>query len=107
MEEILSGVAVPAVGGFLSLLLGVIAFFLSRLLCQFDQLTEQVGVLNETMKRIDKDLSGDVGIIKTQLVSTQQDVDELNQIWDRMRSAENEIIAIKNGGCSVWKECKQ
>lgn len=106
MEEIhMSSLAVSVIGACLTLLFGVIAFFLSRLVRQFDRLADEVGTLNETMKRIDKDLSGDVGILKAENNEMKNRVRDFDPLWDRMRAVESDIVAIKSGGCNVCKRC--
>lgn len=106
MNNIASSDWLPLIGGSLTIMLCVISFFLNRLLLQFDQLTSQVGVLNETMKCIDKDLSNEVGILKARLSTLQQSLDDINPIWDRLRAVETGVVAIKSGGCSIIDRCR-
>lgn len=108
MSEVIqiSGVAITAFGALLTMLLAVIAFFLSRLLQQFDGLTKQVENLNATMVRIDKDLSGDVSVLKTENVQLTAKFKEFDPVWDRVRSIENRLTSIEAGGCSVIDKCK-
>lgn len=107
METLINTIGMPFIGTALTILLGVISFFLMRLLNQFDKLTDQVGELNKTMIKIDKDLSGDVSVLKQKTEMLNEDLLNLNQLWDRVRAAENDIISIKAGGCNAIKhECK-
>ena len=82
----------------LGILLCLIAFFLSRILSQFDGLTKEVRELNATMIKIDKDLSGDIGILK-------EKVKNLDEIWDRTREIEGIVNSIQAGGCSAYNKC--
>lgn len=96
MEEMhVSPVAVALIGSFLGMLLSIIAFFLSRLLKQFDNLTAQVSNLNSTMQKIDKDLSGDVGIIQTRLAGVEAELEDMDPLWDRTRKCEEKIVALE------------
>lgn len=97
MEETMqiSSISVTIFGSIISIMLLVIAFFLSRLISQFDKLQTQFGKLNDTMNKIDKDLSGDVGVLKSRM-------QEFDPIWDRLRNAENSITAIQSGGCDAY-----
>jgi cell division protein FtsB len=79
---------VSFIGSFIGILLSVIAVFLFRLLQQFD-------TLNVTVQRIDKDLSGGMGLLKAENVVLKAKVDDLNLLWERMRLAENEITMIQ------------
>lgn len=108
MEHLhISGALLAAGGSLLSALLGIVAFFLSRLVKKFDELTGQVSTLNDTMKRIDKDLSGEVGILKEKQQIFQQELGELDQLWDRVRITENNVTALQRGGCEQIKRCAQ
>lgn len=72
-------------------LLTVIAFFLRRLLGQFDNLTAKVGSLNDTMLKIDKDLSGEVLLLKSKQEDIQTEFCEFNLVWDRLRELDTRI----------------
>ena len=48
-------------GAVITLLLAVIAFFLNRLIGQFDK-------LNDTMVKMDKDISGKIGVIEVHVL---------------------------------------
>lgn len=87
------------VGACLGVLLGIIAFFLSRLIKQFD-------ILNATVQKIDKDLSLDIGVIKNENASLKQKVEEFEPIWDRLRLVEQGIATLKVGGCDIAKKCQ-
>lgn len=76
----------------IGMLLSVIAVFLGRLLRQFDNLTREMASLNSTMTKIDKDLSNDIGILKSK-------VTDLDEMWSRIRATENDVIALQSGGC--------
>lgn len=100
MEELhISTMTISVVGGVISILLALIAFFLARLLIQFDALQENFKELINTVSRIDKDLSGDVGILKSR-------IEEYDPIWDRLRKTELDIASIKSGGCEQIKQCR-
>jgi len=103
MNEVLqfNAASVTIFGSLMGILLGVIAYFLSRLLGQFDKLTETVKNLNDTMVRIDKELSGEVGVLRTHTMALQEEVRGLDSLWDRVRAVENDVIAIRRGGCEV------
>jgi len=99
MEELhISTVTLGVIGSGIGILLAMIAFFLSRLLKQFDDLQESFRTLISTVARIDKDLSSDVGILKAR-------ISEYDPIWERMRAAELDIAGIKVGGCEQLKRC--
>lgn len=83
-----------------ALLLAVIAFFLSRLLRQFDK-------LNETMIKMDKDISGKIGVIEVMTSDNGKRLSELDPLWDRMRAAESDIAVIRAGCMMLKKECGQ
>lgn len=80
-------------GAIVAILLGVIAFFLSRLLRQFDK-------LNETMIKMDKDISGKIGIIENQTSENGRRLSDLDPLWDRMRVAESNI-AVMQAECGI------
>ena len=97
MEETvhISSFTIIIFGVIFTILLTVIAYFLSRLIAQFDRLQNQFSELNNTMNKIDKDLSGDVGVLKSR-------VQEFDPMWDRLRAVENTIVAIQSGGCDAY-----
>src|SRR5512139_1104581 len=92
---------IAVLGAIVGSLLGIIAIFLRRLLQQFDKLTDTVKDLNDTMTRIDKDLSGEVGILQARTAALQEEVRGLDSLWDRMREVEKDVLAIRKGGCEV------
>lgn len=92
------------ISSFIGLLLAIVAVFLRRLLGQFDALTAQVSKLGETLIRIDKDLSGDVSILMERDKANQKRLMELDPVWDRLRDAENRIVALESG-CEAFR-CK-
>lgn len=96
-------VTVALIGALLTMFLGVISYFLSRLISQFDKLQEQFSTLNHTMTRIDKDLSGEVGILKSDNEELKDRVKDFDPLWDRMRGVEKEV-AIVRASCIV--HCK-
>lgn len=97
MDELhISAVTVTLVGGLLTILLGIIAFFLSRLISQFDMLRDQFSELNATMSKIDKDLSGEVGILKNENKELTTKVKDLDPLWDRMRDVEKEVAVLRS-----------
>lgn len=73
------------------ILLAVIAFFLRRLLGQFDNLTSQVGELNATMLKIDKDLSGEVLLLKSRQEDMQTEFSEFSPVWDKVRDLDTRL----------------
>ncbi|MGZ8220067.1 MAG: hypothetical protein ACXWT0_00315 [Methylobacter sp.] len=103
MSEIVTQIVLPIIGGTLTVLLGIIAFFMVRLLSQFDKLTAQVSELNTTMRKIEGDFTGELGIVKEKTNTLKKDVLDFNPLWDRVRKVENDIIEIRSGGC---KQCK-
>jgi len=101
MEEVnISVTMITIIGSAMTILLGLIAFFLARLIKQFDELQASFKDLIATVSRIDKDLSGDVGVLKTRLA-------EYDPIWDRLRQVETDLVAVKVGGCEQLKRCQQ
>lgn len=82
-----------------AMLLSVIAFFLSRLLKQFDK-------LNETMIKMDKDISGKIGVIEVQTTDNGKRLAELDPLWDRMRGVESDIAVIKSGCALRSRDCQ-
>jgi len=95
----IDALTITIAGVLISMLLGIISFFLSRLLGQFDALRTELSTLNTTMTRIDKDLSGDVGILKGK-------IEDLDTVWDRIRGVEQSVVSIQSGGCSRHNNCK-
>ena len=83
-----------------AILLGVIAFFLSRLIRQFDK-------LNETMIKMDKDISGKIGVIESQTSDNGKRLAELDPLWDRMRVVEKELAVVQDRCAHSKKECAQ
>lgn len=77
------------------MLLGVISYFLNRLVKQFDALTAQFADLNITISKIDKDLSGEVGILKMQHSDLHGRMKDLDPIWDRVRAVEADVAVVK------------
>ena len=71
-------------------LLGIIAYFLQRLVKQFD-------VLNATVIKIDKDLSQDITRLSEQNKTLKSEVADLDPLWDRMRAVEGAVIELKSG----------
>lgn len=94
---------IPIFGGALAVLFGIIAFFLSRLVSYIDKLGDKLETLNTTMSRIDRDLSGDVSVLKSRSSELDARVRDLDHVWDRMRAMEESMIAIKHGGCDIPK----
>ena len=89
MEELHINVWVASfIGAFIVLLLGVIGYFLSRIVNQFDE-------LNKAVQKIDRDLSGDMGVLRTRVDSLRVDLDETHPLWDRIRNVENNLIEIR------------
>ena len=92
----ISAFSITLFGSIITMMLMVIAYFLSRLIGQFDGLQRQFVKLNDTMNKIDKDLSGDVGVLKSR-------IQEFDPVWERLRVVENGIIAIQSGGCDAYR----
>ena len=90
MEETIqiSSFSVTIIGSSITIMLCIIAVFLSRLLRQFDE-------LNQTLIKIDKDLSRDVGVLKSRL-------QEFDPLWDRLRKVETDVVAIQSGGFDAY-----
>lgn len=91
----ISSVTLTVFGSIITLMLTVIAFFLNRLVGQFDKLQQQFSELNTTMNRIDKDLSGDVGVLKSRM-------QEFDPVWERLRTVETAMVSIQSGGCEYY-----
>jgi hypothetical protein len=92
---------VPVAGAFLTTLLGIIAFFLARLIGQFDNLAIQFSTLNTTMLKIDGDLSGDMGVLKSEHVALKLKMDGFDPMWDRVRAVENGLLTMQTKCSSV------
>lgn len=103
MQDIIqfSTTPIAVLGAIVGSLLGIIAIFLRRLLQQFDNLTATVKDLNATMTRIDKDLSGEVGVLQARTEAMQTEIRGLDSLWDRVREVEKDVLAIRKGGCEV------
>ena len=93
-----------SISTFVVLLLGIIAVFLRRLLSHIDKMTEQIAALGTTLMRIDKDLSGEVAILAERDKVMQQKVQDLDPMWDRLRSAETRLVKLETG-CEAFR-CK-
>lgn len=100
-----SGLFLSIAGAFVSILLAVIAVFLNRLLKQFDSLNAKVGKLNDTMMRIDKDLSGRVAVLDSEHENFKVRIQEFDEVFTRLRTVETDVIAIKAGGCKHIERC--
>lgn len=94
----LSTITASIIGAMVMVLLGIISFFLSRILQQFDHLQQEFTALNVTLARIDKDLGGDVRVLTSQ-------VQDLNPLFDRVRELEKTLISIQSGGCELAHRC--
>lgn len=105
--EHLDGWMVSLVGVFLSLLLGIIAFFLRRILVQFDELNRKVGEVNETMLKIDKDLSGRVAVLDAEHEQVKVRIQALDPLFDRVRAVETGLAKLEAGGCRHAERCGQ
>ncbi len=101
----LSGLTLTIVGSAIGLLLALISYFMDRLIKQFDKLSEQFGILNTTMQKIDKDLSGKVNVLDTEHKQTKQRIDELLPIEDRVRELEKDV-GIMKAGCKANDHCR-
>ena len=96
------GTLLGVVGGFISILLLIIGWFLSRLIdqqddahqstaAQFKALLDKFDVLNSTMH----EHKTDVGVIKAQVADHATRLHEMNNVYDRLRTVESEIAVIK------------
>ena len=83
------------IGGIISLFLGVITFFLSRLLKQFDGLNKIVG-----------EIATGLAVSEVEKAQIIKDLSELDPLWDRMRAVETRITTVEAGGCKVIQVCK-
>ena|ERR1035437_4361262 len=102
----LTGMTLTIIISFVGMLLGLIAYFMDRLIKQFDKLSGQFETLNSTMLRIDKDLSGDVKLL-THATSVLEDrMKDINPLFDRMRALEQDVTALKSGGCKHAGRCE-
>lgn len=84
-------VAVVAIMGSM---LAVIAFFLSRILTQFDTLNTTVVQLNGTMLKIDKDLTGEIVHLKATQLRHTDELRGLNSVYDRLRITEQQVSVL-------------
>lgn len=89
-------------GAFVMVLLGIISFFLKRIVDQydtaqknhneqFDKLLKKFDVLTEIIY----EHKNDVEVIKTQIAIHNDDLKSLDHLYDRMRVAEADIAVIK------------
>jgi hypothetical protein len=89
LESATAGWLVPA-------LFTLVAFFLYRILQQFDKLNATVLDLNSTMLKIDKDLTGEIITIKAiQLAHTEQ-IRGLGEIYNRIRATETHVSVLQS-----------
>lgn len=88
IETAVAGWLIPA-------LFALIAFFLYRLLGQFDKLNLTVIQLNTTMLKIDKDLTGEIITIKATQLHHAEEIRGLTEIYDRIRSTENKLTFLQ------------
>ena len=96
----ISAITVMMISGLLGLMLAIIAFFLSRLISQFDKLAVQFSQLNNTMLKIDKDISGDVRVLSNDNDSLKKGVDE---VWKVVHIIDNKVSEINSNGCIYAK----
>lgn len=100
MENI--GIILSLIGGLVTLLLGIIGWFLVRLIDQqddahqstseqFKALLGKFDMLNDTMH----EHKADVGVIKSQVAEHATKLHEMNRVYDRLRSVESDIAVIK------------
>lgn len=100
----ISALTITVAGAVIGILLAVIAWLLQRFVAKFDdnfgQLTNAVAKLDDTMKRIDKDLSGRVVVL-------EERTKDSDQLYDRLRAVEQDVGTLKAAGCSVVNRCMQ
>jgi len=94
----LDGTLFFLISGFIAILLGSITYFLDRLIRQFD-------TLNVVVQKIDRDLTLDVGLVKSDHVVLRGKIAEFDTIWDRLRGIEGDVATIKAGGCNLKRDC--
>lgn len=92
---ILSTLEAAMAGWLIPALFGLIAFFLYRLLGQFDKLNTTVVQLNTTMLKIDKDLTGEIITIKATQLHHAEEIRGLSEIYDRVRATENKVVFLQ------------
>jgi hypothetical protein len=88
LEAATAGWLVPA-------LFSLVAFFLYRILQQFDKLNATVLDLNSTMLKIDKDLTGEIITIKAAQLTHTEQIRGLSEIYDRIRVTENHVSVLQ------------
>ena len=72
-------------------MLGIIAFFLARILTQFDKLNTTVVALNATMMKIDKDLTNEIVTLKATQLRHADEIRGLSSIYERLRTTETHV----------------
>lgn len=105
-ELIINPVTLSVVGGTIALLLGMIAFFLSRILTQFDTLNSTVVQLNGTMLKIDKDLTNEISTLKAVQLHHAEEIRNFGGFYDRMRETENNVTFLQ-AKCEEFTGAKQ
>ena len=88
LESAIAGWLVPA-------LFALVAFFLYRILQQFDKLNATVLDLNTTMLKIDKDLTGEIITIKAAQLTHTEQIRGLSEVYDRLRITENNVSILQ------------
>ena len=92
---ILTALEAATAGWLVPALFALVAFFLYRILQQFDKLNATVVALNTTMLKIDKDLTGEIINIKATQLSHTEQIRGLGEIYDRIRATENHVSVLQ------------
>lgn len=92
---ILTALETATAGWLVPALFALVAFFLYRILGQFDKLNMTVVQLNVTMLKIDKDLTGEIINIKATQIAHAEQIRGLAEIYDRVRTTENHVSVLQ------------
>lgn len=84
---------------------GVVSFFLKRLLSQLDGLGKQFQELNLTLNRIDRDLSTDMLLMKQESTILKTRLQDLDPLYEKMRALCSKVDEIGKHGCDRKISC--
>lgn len=93
--ELVSPFMLSIIVGAIGIMLAMIAFFLSRILTQFDTLNSTVVQLNGTMQKIDKDLTNEISTLKSVQIRHTDEIKNFSVVYDRMRQTENDVTFLQ------------
>lgn len=85
----INALVVEVVSIVIAVMLGIISFFMSRLIKQIDR-------LNETMIKMDKDISKEISTLSAQNEENARKIKDLDPLFDRMRIVESDVAVMKS-----------